>query len=125
MLYLVVAVGGGLGAMLRYAISRGIAPMFPGFPAGTLIANVLAGLICGAVTAMHREYHIFHPSLSLLITTGMMGGLSTFSTFSVETVDLLRASRYLAAGANVLTSLALCLGGVFLSYHLVRKLAGD
>jgi CrcB protein len=124
LLYLVVAVGGGLGAVMRYALARGLGPMFPDFPAGTLVANVLAGLVCGAVTAAHREFGIFHPSVSLLITTGMMGGLSTFSTFSVETVDLMRASRFLAAGANILVNVSLCLAGVFLSYHLMRKIAG-
>ncbi|MDR2611495.1 MAG: fluoride efflux transporter CrcB [Deltaproteobacteria bacterium] len=125
MSYLIVALGGGIGAALRYALSRGLAPLFPAFPAGTLLANVLAGLICGAVSAAHREFGVASPSVHLLLTTGMMGGLSTFSTFSVETVDLARASRYLAAGLNVFASLALCLGGVCLSYWLVRKTLGS
>jgi CrcB protein len=120
-LYLVVALGGAMGALLRYVMSRGISPLFPAFPAATLAENVLAGLICGAVTAAHREDGAFSHSASLFLTTGMMGGLSTFSTFSIETVDLMRASRYLAAGVNVLANLALCMAGVFLSYHLVRK----
>jgi CrcB protein len=90
-----------------------------------MVANVLAGLVCGAVTAAHREYLVPSNNVSLFITTGMMGGLSTFSTFSVETVDMLRASRYLAASANVIVSLVLCLVAVFLSYYLVRRFIGS
>jgi CrcB protein len=124
LLYLVVGLGGALGAILRYGIGRGLGPYFPTFPAGTLVANVLAGFICGAVTAAHREFGVTSHASSLFLTTGMMGGLSTFSTFSVETVDLLRASRYLPACANVITNLALCIAAVFLSYYLTRKVLG-
>jgi CrcB protein len=125
MQYLIVALGSAIGGALRLAISKGLAPFFPSFPAGTLLANVLAGLVCGAVSAAHREFGFASPSTSLFLTTGMMGGLSTFSTFSVETVDLMKASRHLAAVANAAVSLSLCLGAVWLSYWLVRRALGS
>lgn len=112
MAILAVGIGGFLGACLRYAIAQLFLRHAEAFPVGTLIANVLAGLLIGFIIGLDRGSGFFSPNARLFLTTGMLGGLSTFSTFSMETVDLLMAKRYLPALAYILLSLGLSLAGV-------------
>ena len=85
-----VIIGGSVGCTLRWLLSTRFNSLFPNLPPGTLVVNLLAGLIIGT------------PFWKLMITTGLCGGLSTFSTFSVEVFALLQAGNYIWALTSVL-----------------------
>lgn len=112
---LLVGIGGFLGAALRYIISIGSTKIFGAqFPYGTLIVNVLGGFFIGLIFQLSLTTKLISPDLRLFLTTGIMGGLTTFSTFSYETVNLLSESRYLAVTLNIGLNLFLSLFGVVL-----------
>lgn len=121
MMYLTVAAGGAAGAAARYFLS-GWVHRFDGaaFPWGTLAVNVAGSFLIGAV--MHLAMGRFAWSLQtrLLLTTGFCGGLTTFSTFSYETLALLEDQQWLAAGGNTLLNVLLCLGATWLGLAAAR-----
>ena len=107
---LFVALGGGLGAVGRYLLSLIAAPW--SFPVMTLLTNFLeaAGQLPMSKSAV------------LFLKTGLCGGFTTFSTFSLETVELLEQGRWAAGGGYILASVGLCLAGVLLGRALVWKI---
>ncbi len=90
------AVGGGaaLGAWLRWWLGILLNPVFPTLPLGTLAANLLGGWLMGLAMGFLGHYESLPPEIRLLLTTGFLGGLTTFSTFSAETVTLLSREQY-------------------------------
>jgi fluoride exporter len=121
--WLLVALGGFLGANLRYATSLWAARRYgTAFPVGTLVVNVagslLIGVVLGAVTAPFDD-----PDLRLLAVTGFLGALTTFSTFAWETVALARAG-WARAAMNVGVSLVLGLAGVVAGLAIADAIAG-
>lgn len=104
-----IFVGAGLGALARWALGLALNPIFPTVPLGTLAANVLGGLIMGLAMGLFVQFGSLSPALRLAVTTGFLGGLTTFSTFSAETVTLILRTEYLWAGTLVLAHLALSL----------------
>ncbi|MEP7314413.1 MAG: fluoride efflux transporter CrcB [Pseudomonadota bacterium] len=112
-LYAIVAVfvGAGLGACLRYALNLALNPLFPHMPLGTLAANLIGGYLVGAAAAYFLLRTQLPPEYRLLVITGFLGGLTTFSAFSLEVVNLLQGDRpamaLLTVAAHVLGSLAL------------------
>ncbi len=115
-----LAVGGGaaLGAWLRWGLGIALNPVFPMLPLGTLAANLSGGLLMGLAMELMTRHTLLSPELRLLLTTGFLGGLTTFSTFSGEIVALLLRREYLwgsiALAAHVVGSLALTVAGVLL-----------
>ncbi|MDH5753090.1 MAG: fluoride efflux transporter CrcB [Deltaproteobacteria bacterium] len=121
MSYLAVAVGGALGAVLRYAVSGLVQGSGgDGFPLGTLVVNVAGSFIIGLALELGTDRFLISPEARLFITTGLCGGLTTFSTFSYETMRLVEEQQYTAAAGNIGLSLALCLGAVFLGFMAGR-----
>ena len=119
MTYLLVALGGALGSVARYAVSLGAARWLgAGFPWGTLIVNVAGsfaiGLLAALVTADGRP--ALGSDARALVMVGILGGFTTFSSFSLETLTLARAGELGAAAANASLSLVLCLGAVWLGF---------
>ena len=98
-----VAVGGGaaLGAWLRWWLGIVLNPVFPTLPLGTLAANLLGGFLMGIALAMLSHFEALPAEMRLLITTGFLGGLTTFSTFSAEATTLL-ARQQIAWGAGLI-----------------------
>lgn len=121
----VVAVGGGaaLGAWMRWGLGMLLNPVFPTIPLGTLAANVVGGFLMGIVMALLAHFEAMPSELRLLMTTGFLGGLTTFSTFSAETVTLLsRGQHEWAVGlilAHVVGSVAATLIGLLLAGALL------
>lgn len=123
MIWFAVAFGGALGSVARYALSASLRTLQPGFPWGTLIVNVTGGLAMGAITA----YAITRPgalsdTLRIGLTTGILGGFTTFSAFSIETLLLWRDGNAAAAFANIAANLILSLGACALGFWLARQL---
>lgn len=118
---LAVAVGGAVGALARHGVSTAMVAAFGArFPLGTLVVNVTGSFAMGWLFALFTERMDISPELRLLVTTGLLGAFTTFSTFSVETLVLLQAGRWVAGAANVLLSVALCLGAAWLGTLVVR-----
>ena len=112
--YLFVFLGGGLGAAARYWLS-GIVYRWveSDFPYGTLLVNFLGCLLIGLLMALMQDRFQVTTALRIFLTIGILGGFTTFSTFSYETISLFRDSEYFAASANVLVSMVACLGGTY------------
>jgi CrcB protein len=105
------AVGGSLGAGLRYAISDFFNKLPSTFPLGTLFSNVLAGFLIGFIVGLERGTASLPSHVKTLLTTGFLGGLSTFSTFSLDTISLFEKRHFFLMGANI--ALNVCLSIVF------------
>ena len=106
---ILVLVGGGLGAMLREFIMLMVPNPVDGFPLDILVANVLAAFLLGLVTALHR-WQVLSDDVYMLLGAGIMGGMSTFSSFVYASVVLMHASIASAVVASVYVVVSLALG---------------
>ncbi|MDF2445173.1 MAG: camphor resistance protein CrcB [Moraxellaceae bacterium] len=107
---LLVALGGALGAMARYGAAQAITRWAPGpFPWGTLFVNIAGSFLIGLLMVGLMKVGEWRESGRLLLVTGVLGGFTTFSSFSWETWTLFEDGRFAMAGANVLLSVAVCL----------------
>ena len=93
--------GAALGAVLRWLLGLGINGLFPAIPPGTLAANLLGGYLVGVAMEALSAPLGMAPELRLLLITGFLGGLTTFSTFSAEVARLLQHGRLAMAGAEI------------------------
>lgn len=110
---------GALAAVIRYLVTRAF-PVRPGhIPGGVLIVNVLGSAAGGAVLALAERAQV-SPEVSLIILTGVCGGLTTFSTWSVETVELAVAGHWRTAAMNVGSNVVLGIGAAALAYLALR-----
>lgn len=111
-----VGVGAMFGAWLRWWLSLALNPVLPMLPLGTLISNLVGGYLIGLVLGYIEHFQAFSPEARLFITTGFLGGLTTFSTFSGESTALLMRQEYVWAGtligAHVIGSIVMTLLGV-------------
>ena len=122
--FLAVGFGAFAGALLRWLFGILLNPVLPYLPLGTLAANLLGGLIIGMAMGVFNQFQSLPPELRLLITTGFCGGLTTFSSFSAETVVLLLRQQYgwtvAIITAHVLGSLLMTLAGIGLVRVLLK-----
>jgi CrcB protein len=117
--YLWIAIGGALGSVARYACSDLVARSFGGaFPWGTLIVNVIGSFVIGAFASLTGPDGrlIVAPDARLFVTIGLCGGYTTFSSFSLQTLNLMRGGEMGAAAINVAGSVVLCLVSVWAGY---------
>ena len=114
---LAVALGGALGSLGRWGIGGALRMVLPDLPAGTFVANVLAGLIIGAASNLGAAVDV-HPNVKAFVTVGLCGGLSTFSTFSNETFNLIDTGDTLGAVVNIVANVGVCLLAVYLGRRL-------
>ncbi len=118
-----IAIGGAVGALCRYGMSNGIYAMLGrGFPYGTLSVNLLGSIIMGASYVIMLERMDVSPEWRAGITIGLLGAFTTFSTFSIETLNLLEAGESIKAGLNILLSVSLCISGCWLGMIIGRQL---
>lgn len=123
MAYFYVFLGGGLGAVCRYGVTTTVGALLGGlFPWGTLIVNLvgslLMGLVLGALLPLAKSLQLLPESLRLLLTVGFLGGFTTFSSFSMETLTLLRGDSFFLAAVNVVGSIVLGLAAAYIGYQL-------
>lgn len=105
-----IALGGALGAVLRYWLSTTVSALTAGrFPYGTLAVNVMGSGLMGFLYVLFYERMEASAELRAAVLIGVLGAFTTFSTFSIETMALLEEGEHLKAGLNVLASVALCL----------------
>lgn len=122
--WLAVGVGAACGAWLRWILGNLLNNVHAHIPLGTLTANLAGGYLIGIASAFFSSHSGISPEWRLLIVTGFMGGLTTFSTFSSETVMLLQRGEYIWAGVQLLVHVAgavlLCLAG-FATYKALSS----
>jgi CrcB protein len=104
--FLAVGIGAATGAWLRWGFGALLNGRFPTLPLGTLAANLVGGYLVGLAVAFFSHHPGLSPQLRLLIITGFLGGLTTFSTFSAESVSLLSRAEYGWAVAHMSAHLA-------------------
>lgn len=122
--FLVVFVGGGLGSALRYGVSRAsLAYSGPAFPYGTLFVNVLGGLIMGLLVEVFLTKGGGSQEFRLFLTTGVLGGFTTFSAFSLEAALMWQRSDYAALAFYVVASVLLSIAAVFVGMAAVRAIS--
>ncbi len=108
--FLFVALGGAVGAVARYAIS--LIPIKTGFPILTLITNILGAILIGFVVGVAGNNKNISNNTILFWKTGVCGGFTTFSTFSLEAFNLIENRQYISGGIYAILSLICCIIGV-------------
>jgi CrcB protein len=113
---LAICVGASVGAVLRWLLASRLNSLLPSLPPGTLVANLLGGYLIGIAVAFFAHHPSLSPQWRLLLVTGFLGGLTTFSTFSAEVVINLMEARMnwalATAAAHLLGSIAMTLLGI-------------
>lgn len=120
---LLIALGGALGSVMRYLAQEGVHRLFgQAFPWGTLSVNVLGSLAIGYAWVRFAEQGPDDPLLRGFLVIGLMGGFTTFSTFSLETMQLIEAGALGRATTNMLLSVTLCVAACAAGIVLTRQL---
>jgi fluoride exporter len=122
MKFLLVFLGSGIGGVIRYGISLGFISSNTKFPWATLIANIVAAFLVGLFYAMAAQKQWLDKNLLLLLTVGLCGGLSTFSTFSLETLKLWQSHQHLIAIMYIVLSVVTSILFVFIGNKMVEVL---
>jgi CrcB protein len=122
--YIAVGCGAALGAWVRWGLGAWLNPMFPTLPLGTLAANIGGGYSIGLALAWFALNPGVSPETRLLLVTGFLGALTTFSTFSAEAVNLLQRQQYGWAAAHVFVHLAGSLLATVLGMWTLRLVKG-
>lgn len=121
---LAIFTGGGLGAVARFASQQLAIRLFgAAFPWGTLAVNIAGGLAMGAITGWYIGHGNPTPWTRLFLTTGVLGGFTTFSAFSLDAVQMIQRGAVLTAAGYSLASVGLSIAAVFLGLGLIKALA--
>jgi len=123
---LVVMAGGALGTLARYLIAAAALPISGKLPWGTILINITGSFIIGFIgtlTLAQGKYPLSE-NMRLFIMVGFCGGYTTFSSFSLQTLDLIRSGALLRAGVNVGASVALCLLAVAVGHLIAAQMNG-
>jgi fluoride exporter len=119
--YIIVSLGAALGGGLRYWVSNLTYKFLPStFPYGTLAVNIIGSFILGVVIFLFDDKEVITPGIRLFLAVGFCGGFTTFSTFSLETINLLKDSQFGSGMLNIFLNLLLCLAGVALAYFISK-----
>lgn len=120
--FILVGLGGAIGAAGRYGLGRAVFRLTgPGFPWGTLAANVLGGLAMGLLVGWLAARSSGDEAMRLFLGVGLLGGFTTFSGFSLETFNMIERQDYGPAAGYVLASLVLSIFAVFIGLIIARR----
>jgi CrcB protein len=117
-----VGVGGGIGALLRYFVAGWLQPVGSAFNWGIFAVNITGGLVMGMVVEASALKLNLSPEMRAFLTTGILGGYTTFSTFSLESALLLQKGEYMMAAFYVISSVVLSIAALFAGLWIVRAL---
>jgi fluoride exporter len=121
-----ICLGGAVGTAGRYLLSGWLLRILgPEFPYGTLAVNVLGSFFIGAIMQIGLQMETFPPTLRLALTTGVIGGFTTYSTFNYETLRYFQESSWLLGFANLGATVLACLGAGALGVVCGRLLVGS
>ncbi len=122
MLYVYVTLGSALGGLLRYAITRLTLNLSTTFPWGTILINILGSFIIGyfGTLTLHGTRYEVPQNIRLFVMVGLCGGFTTFSSFSLESFDLVRSGHWARALANIVLSVVLCFTAVAAGHLLAH-----
>lgn len=120
--YLFVSIGAALGGALRYWMADFVQKYLPiSFPYGTLAVNVVGSFILGIIIFVIDTRQMINYQTKIFLTIGFCGGFTTFSTFSLETINLLRHSEYFYAFLNIMLNVIICLSAVYIASLFAQK----
>ena len=119
-----VALGGGIGSVARYFVAQIQSPIWTGFPYGIFLVNVSGGFVMGVLVELMALKFSVSPEVRAFLTTGIMGGYTTFSTFSLESALLIQKGAIATASAYVVGSALLSILALFCGLWLVRAVYG-
>ncbi|HEV7257790.1 MAG TPA: fluoride efflux transporter CrcB [Bosea sp. (in: a-proteobacteria)] len=124
--YLIIMLGGALGTLARYLLSLWALPISRDLPWGTILINVSGSFLIGLFGTLTLASGRFPVSenLRLFVMIGICGGFTTFSSFSLQTLDLLRSGAVIRASLNITLSVVLCVGAVALGHVVAERFAG-
>ena len=123
MTYLIVFLGAGIGGALRHGVNLAAVRLFgQGFPFGTLVVNVLGSFLIGLLAGYFAYRTGLSQHLRLFLTTGILGGFTTFSAFSLDAALQVERNSYALAAGYVLGSVGLAIAGFFLGLALFRQI---
>jgi CrcB protein len=118
-----VVAGGAIGTFARYVLSLWALPISRDLPWGTILINILGSFIIGffgTMTLAHGRYPVTE-NIRLFVMIGICGGFTTFSSFSLQTLDLMRSGAMVRAGLNIVASVVLCVAAVALGHFLAAQ----
>lgn len=115
-----VALGGALGSLLRYFVASAIPSN--GFPLGIFVVNITGGFLMGVIVELGALKLSLAPEVRAFLTVGILGGYTTFSTFSLDSVMLIQRGAYAAAAGYIAGSTVLSILALFAGLYLVRAL---
>jgi len=119
-----IAIGGAVGAVMRYWVSNGVYNiMGRDFPYGTLVVNVLGSFVMGILYVYLIERLAETSLLRAALIIGLLGAFTTFSTFSIETLQLIENGEYIKMALNIILSVVVCLIAVWLGVIMARQAA--
>ena len=120
-----IAAGGAVGSVMRYLLSNGVCGWLGrGFPWGTLTVNLIGSMFMGLLFALFTVRIAMGEQLRLFLMVGLLGAFTTFSTFSMETLNLIEAGELLKAVINMVGSVVICVAGVWVGVVVGRMVNG-
>lgn len=121
--YIVISIGAAIGGVMRFGLASFVQKRVESFfPYGTLLVNVIGSFALGIIMYYLDDRELLSPQVRLFLTVGLCGGFTTFSTFSYETLNLIRNSQFLLASANVLGNVFICLIAIYAAYIISKTL---
>jgi CrcB protein len=120
-IFIAVALGGAIGSLIRYFVAGAVqSAAWPGFPWGIFVVNITGGFVMGLIVELSALKLQISPEVRAFLTVGILGGYTTFSTFSLDSVLLIQRGAYVSAGAYIAGSVVLSIAALFGAMALVR-----